>query len=242
MITQNNWVPISKALVKKLPTDRKLSEIEAMFSLTVNYDNNDPVSISGLASSWGWSRNRVSNFLNKLGINIVYKDKFNRHKKGQVAIQVEDRIGTGRGQVEFIDSKWLRKQKGRTGTGEGQDGDRRRSTIIKPNPKPEPNPKEKNRYGTFENVLLSDVEMKKLKERFNLTTEEKINTLSEYMKSKGKKYKSHYATLLAWARNDDKKNKQNAKGKPETTKARHARELMEDMERCQSSPLKQLGV
>ena len=37
---------------------------------------------------------------------------------------------------------------------------------------------------------------------------DKIDALSEYMRSKGKIYKDHYATILAW----DRKNK---KDKPE---------------------------
>ena len=59
---------------------------------------------------------------------------------------------------------------------------------------------EKEKEGTFKNVILSEDEKKKLKKRFNSSTEYKINSLSEYMKSKGIKYKSHYATILHWDR------------------------------------------
>lgn len=58
--------------------------------------------------------------------------------------------------------------------------------------------------GTFENVFLSEKELKKLKEKFNSQCEEKINTLSEGIASKGYKYKSHYATILAWDRKEKK--------------------------------------
>ena len=61
----------------------------------------------------------------------------------------------------------------------------------------------KRKYGTFENVLLTDDEYEKLKDRFN-DYEEKIERLSSYIASKGAKYKSHYATILNWARQDDK--------------------------------------
>lgn len=61
----------------------------------------------------------------------------------------------------------------------------------------------KRKYGTFENVLLTDDELEKLKERFN-DYEEKIDNLSSYIASKGAKYKSHYATILNWSRKDDK--------------------------------------
>lgn len=64
----------------------------------------------------------------------------------------------------------------------------------------------KKKYGEFKNVLLTDEEYQKLKDRFN-DYEEKIENLSYYLKSKGDKYKSHYGTILNWARKDEKDNK-----------------------------------
>lgn len=61
--------------------------------------------------------------------------------------------------------------------------------------------KKKNIYGEFKNVLLSDDELEKLKQKF-LDYELRIEKLSGYIASKGDKYKSHYATILNWARND----------------------------------------
>lgn len=63
----------------------------------------------------------------------------------------------------------------------------------------------KNKYGEFKNVLLSDDELTKLKNRFS-DYQNRIEKLSGYIASKGTKYKSHYATLLQWAskENDDK--------------------------------------
>lgn len=63
------------------------------------------------------------------------------------------------------------------------------------------NKKEKNVYGEFKNVLLTDDELEKLKQRFP-DYELRIEKLSNYIASKGVKYKSHYATILSWARND----------------------------------------
>lgn len=63
---------------------------------------------------------------------------------------------------------------------------------------------EKNKYGIFENVLLTDDEFEKLSEKFNGTSQDRIDRLSEYIESKGKRYRSHYATILAWARRDGK--------------------------------------
>jgi hypothetical protein len=57
-------------------------------------------------------------------------------------------------------------------------------------------------HGSFQNVFLSEEEHQKLKEKFNGKAEEKIEKLSEYIASHGKKYVSHYATILSWSRKD----------------------------------------
>ena len=59
----------------------------------------------------------------------------------------------------------------------------------------------KEKYGEFKNILLTDGEYHKLEESNLLPYIEK---LSSYIASKGKKYKSHYATILNWSRNDKK--------------------------------------
>lgn len=60
----------------------------------------------------------------------------------------------------------------------------------------------KKRYGTFNNVLLTDDEYQLLKSKIK-NRDDKISTLSEYIESTGKKYKSHYATLLRWERRNN---------------------------------------
>jgi len=59
----------------------------------------------------------------------------------------------------------------------------------------------KEKYGEFKNVLLTDEEYSKLKDKNLLDF---IERLSSYIASKGKQYKSHYATILNWARNETK--------------------------------------
>lgn len=60
---------------------------------------------------------------------------------------------------------------------------------------------DKNIYGEFKNVKLTDEEYEKLKEANLLPYIEK---LSSYIASKGKKYKSHYATILNWSGKEQK--------------------------------------
>lgn len=61
----------------------------------------------------------------------------------------------------------------------------------------------KKPYGVFENVMLTDDELQKLKQKFTSDWQSKIDNLSEYIASKGKKYKSHYATILVWDRKNN---------------------------------------
>ena len=58
-----------------------------------------------------------------------------------------------------------------------------------------------NKLGEFKNVILSDEEKAKIDEQ-GLT--DYINQLSIYLAQTGKKYKSHYATILNWSRRDVK--------------------------------------
>jgi predicted phage replisome organizer len=59
----------------------------------------------------------------------------------------------------------------------------------------------KHKYGEYNNVLLTDEELQKLKAEYS-DIEERIERLSSYVASTGKKYKSHYATIRNWARKD----------------------------------------
>ena len=76
-------------------------------------------------------------------------------------------------------------------------------TIINDSLKEKIYKKEKLRFGEFENVLLSDEELEKLKQRFP-DYKLRIEKLSNYIASKGDGYKNHYATILNWARNEKK--------------------------------------
>jgi Asp-tRNA(Asn)/Glu-tRNA(Gln) amidotransferase C subunit len=68
----------------------------------------------------------------------------------------------------------------------------------------------KHKYGEYNNVLLTDEELDKLKTEYS-DYQERIERLSSYVASTGKSYKSHYATIRNWARKDDEKPKQQVK-------------------------------
>lgn len=60
----------------------------------------------------------------------------------------------------------------------------------------------KHKHGEYQNVLLTDEELDKLKADFPRDWQQRIETLSEYIASKGAKYKSHFVTIKSWARRD----------------------------------------
>lgn len=64
-------------------------------------------------------------------------------------------------------------------------------------------PTPKKSFGEFKNVKLTLIEKEKLDKRYgSVVTREYITKLGLYLESKGKRYKSHYATILAWAKKD----------------------------------------
>lgn len=82
--------------------------------------------------------------------------------------------------------------------------------VIQSNPNTIRNPNTntesmRHKYGAYNNVLLSDGDIEKLKNEFPSDYQERIERLSEYMASTGKTYKNHLATIRSWARKDPQK-------------------------------------
>ena len=68
-----------------------------------------------------------------------------------------------------------------------------------------PNKKAKvvrHKHGEYDNVLLSDEELEKLKSEFPNDWQERIERVSEYVASTGKSYKNFLAVIRSWARKD----------------------------------------
>lgn len=63
---------------------------------------------------------------------------------------------------------------------------------------------QKHKYGQYQNVLLADDEIEKLKVEFPDDWEERIENVSTYCRSHGKTYKDYLATIRAWARKDNR--------------------------------------
>lgn len=132
---QGNWVPISKALLCELPLNRPYTRLEAMFSLTVDNDQGNTVTVSGYSALWGWHRGKVDRFLKSVGVEIIYPE--NTHAKQNQNGQITSRYRADNGQINFINSKWLRSATDRKRT----DNEQITDTTINPNPKPKKKPK-----------------------------------------------------------------------------------------------------
>ncbi len=57
-------------------------------------------------------------------------------------------------------------------------------------------------YGEYQNVLLSDGELETLKREYPEDWQRKVDHLSEYMASTGRRYHNHLATIRLWAKKD----------------------------------------
>ena len=82
-----------------------------------------------------------------------------------------------------------------------EDKNRLDNNIICDSDESQPTKKVKHKYGEYNNVLLTDEEYQKLSVEYS-DLAERIERLSSYVASTGKKYKSHYATIRNWARKD----------------------------------------
>lgn len=77
--------------------------------------------------------------------------------------------------------------------------------IDKDKPKRKKATPSKKKFGCLDNVLLTQDEYVKLVERFPDDLDDRIEKLSLYVESTGKRYKSHYATIIMWAKKDEPK-------------------------------------
>jgi len=158
---KGNWIPLDKRLVKFLPKLRKFEELEAAFSVSLDYDCGNEVTVSGYASTWGWSRKRVNAFLERLGVEISYPENTakKRNQKGHIALHKRDIKGTYKEHIRMIDSRDIAKPGNIKGAYKGHKRDIKGSTTINPislNPNPDPKKnKDSACLKAFENWWLS---------------------------------------------------------------------------------------
>lgn len=190
-----NWIPISKALCIFLPRGRIYTEIEAAYSLQLDYDQGNTITIAGLSKIWGWSRKRVRTFLERMQIEIIYPESTEKkqNQRGQIGLQIGDRSGTDRGQIRLINSNNLNDFRNRKGTDKGQIRDRSGNTTKDPNTNP--NKEEKNNApfqalkflknnGAEESIAKDWLKVRKTKRLAN--TERAFNTIISEINKTGR--------------------------------------------------------
>jgi len=70
---------------------------------------------------------------------------------------------------------------------------------------PEDSKKQKHKYGKYNNVLLTEEEIKQLREKLPKDWEKWIEIFSEGLELKGYKYNNHYLAILQWEERNRRK-------------------------------------
>lgn len=225
-MTQKGWVAIYRRLQDHwLWEDKPFSKQAAWIDmlLLANHDDNKFLfgnelvevkcgsfitSIEKLKHRWGWSNTKVTNFL-KLLENDEMVTKKSDTKKTVITI------------VKYSDYATYEKTKTMRERCENDTETMQEHINNNYNNDNNYNNKEKiykkesrHKYGMYQNVLLSDADLGKLKTEFPADWEQRIERLSEYIASTGKSYKNHLATIRVWARKDKPQNKTGANGIP----------------------------
>jgi hypothetical protein len=110
------WVPMAKDAAKLLPIDQPFTEVEALFSLQLDHNNGNSVTVLGYAKRWGWTRDRVRTFLGKCGLGIKYPHNTRQIQKqvGQLTTPTDPSTETP--QIMFIDFNMLKSESHRKPT------------------------------------------------------------------------------------------------------------------------------
>ena len=145
------------------------------------------------ANLYGVHKNVVSGWISSLEKQgyltkkIIYKENSNEIDKRILCINLKVNSIN-----EKIDTPLNEKIKDNS-TSMNSTSMNNKENIIKENS--EKSEIQKNKFGSFENILLSEIELEKLKEFYDDKLDEAIEFLSESIEARGYKYKSHYAVL-----------------------------------------------
>lgn len=132
-----NWIPISKAFLKHLPKDRPYTELEAAYSLQVDYDQENRVTITGYSNLWRWSKGKVVRFLGRMNIKITYPEstKKKRNQNGLITVHKPDLKRTKNRLIRLIDNKGLEGETDLKHTNNGLKTDQSQVTTKETNTK-----------------------------------------------------------------------------------------------------------
>lgn len=144
--------------------------------------------IDGIVTLPNWEKHQASDALErKRERDKEYKAKIRENKKSVVGQSSDSRkkVVECRQTDEEIDVD-IYKEK---------ESEKEKESALPP----------KHKYGEYKNVLLTDEELAKIKAEYPTDYEGMIENLSSYLATKNVSYKSHYAVIRRWAREDVKK-------------------------------------
>lgn len=179
--------------------DRELSlKAKGLLSLMLSLPDDWDYSVTGLSAICKESVDTIKSTLKELkacGYMIVKKLMPNETKSGR---------------IEYVYDIFEKKQEGKKQEVEIQPLEiqavETQAVVFQPqlntNKQNTNKSNTKHTYGEFKKVRLTDDELKKLKDKFPSDWETRIATLDEYIARTGKRYESHYLTILHWARKD----------------------------------------
>lgn len=213
---QQGWIPVYRKIQENwMWKEKPFSKGQAWIDLIMlaNYEDKKMpykgeiitckrgtvnLSISFLAERWGWGREKTRGFLKLLESDKMVTVNATKHR---TTITIENYAIyndiTATNQTTNRDTQPITSRQSVDTTNNNKQLKQVNNVIdIQNSAKPQ-----KHKHGEYNNVLLTDDEYQKLKTEYQ-DIEERIERLSEYIASTGKKYKSHYATIRAWARKE----------------------------------------
>ena len=233
MIPINEYMTLQTDLPPYLPYPRFLSEMNLTLTAKLVYSllldrttlsqKNGWVDEAGhiyvvftldaLSQSLGRSTMTVKKALNELeNIDLIERIRhgFSSPKRifvklpplGQKSFPVMDRnlSVTGKENCPSLGKKTVRQRERKLSPNNLSINDLRDNDLNRAREGDAPSP-----CGRYENVLLTQAELKALQTELPSEWEPYIERLSEYMASTGKRYKNHLATLRRWAASDARK-------------------------------------
>ena len=148
-----------------------------------------------LMDRWGWSKTKVRSFLQVLEKDSMIVKKTDKKKTTINIVNYsvfQDLETTERPEKDH--RKTTKKPQKDLNNNENND-----EQCLTSKKKPV-----RHKHGQYENVMLTDAELEKLKSEFPQDWQQRIETLSEAIASKGYVYKNHLATIRVWARRENK--------------------------------------
>ncbi|MDO8180249.1 replisome organizer [Lactiplantibacillus plantarum] len=141
-------------------------------------------------------------------VDSIYKDLLLEILPNIELTEPKPRADTGKVTGRPMDNQWTDNGPHRLGKDRlGKDSKGKYIESVKPKPgKAKP---ARHKYGQYQNVLLTDEQLAKLKSEFPKDWQDRIERVSGYVQSSGKHYKDYLATIRNWAKRDQQSNQSN---------------------------------